>query len=129
MLPDPEIIVTAVAFLSKYLKKISDGAAEQLGAKAADRGAELLAWMRSKLHGRAKEALADLEKAPDNKDNQADLRKQLNISLENNPSLFDELQKIISTVKPDEGAMTMRFRGDHNKNSQIRGKKNKSIIF
>ena len=68
---DPVSLATAaVAVLSPYLV---EGGKEVTETAAKD----LFTWLKSKLTGRAAEALSDLEKAPAAEDNLADLRKQL----------------------------------------------------
>ncbi len=88
---DP-LAVSAVALVAPYLADLAKGAAEAVGGDAAK---AVLAWMRAKLGGTAKEALEDLEQDPGLEENLADLRKRLRKALEAEPALADELRALL----------------------------------
>src|SRR4051794_13002493 len=82
-----ELAAAAVAFIAPFLTEAGKEAAKTAGKETAGAGLRLLGWMRDKLTGRAKEALAELEEKPDSQLNQDDLRTQLAKSLEKQPEL------------------------------------------
>ena len=91
------LAAAAVALVAPYLVELGKGAAKVVGGEVAR---PVLDWMRAKLGGPAKEALADLEQYPEIEDNLADLRKRLTKALEAEPALADELRALLppSTV-------------------------------
>jgi hypothetical protein len=115
----------AVAALSVYLAKVGDGAAKKIGEEA---GGKLLGWMRTKLTGRAKEALSDLVAHPDSEDNQADLRKQLTKALETDPALAAELQAMLPAAATMADSMVQNVGGAGPKAAQVKGSGNTTTI-
>lgn len=80
--------------------------------------------MRSKLTGRAREALDDLETAPASEDNRADLRKQFAKVLEGNAALAQELKALLPSEAGKVEAMSQDVSGTGAKAAQVRGNKN-----
>jgi hypothetical protein len=115
----------AVAALSVYLAKVGDGAAKKIGEEA---GSRLLSWMRAKLHGRAQEALNDLEANPDSEDNQVDMRKQLVKALETDPALAAELCAILPAPATMADSMVQNVSGAGAKAAQVKGSGNTTTI-
>ena len=109
---------STVAALSPWLAEIGKGGAEKLGEAATGR---LLTWLRAKTTGRARDALADLERQPGSTDNQADLRKQLAQLLEQNPALLAELHALLQAVPAGGDRMEQHVTGANAKGVQIKG--------
>ncbi|MFL5288492.1 MAG: hypothetical protein ACJ8AW_47945 [Rhodopila sp.] len=118
---------TAVALLSPYLAKAGEGAAKKIGEDTVETGGKLLAWVRAKLNGRAKEALDDLAAKPDSGDNQADLRKQLAKVLEADPALTAELRAILPADAASTDSMSQNV-GAGAKAAQVKGSGNTTSI-
>lgn len=91
-MPLTELATAAVAVILPLLGEMGSNAAQEAGKEAAK---GVLDWMRDRLGGRAKDALADLEAKPDVEDNQGDLRKQLAKALEAEPALAEELRALL----------------------------------
>jgi len=125
---EPVTAAAAVALVAPYLAKAGESAAEKLGETSVEAASKLLTWMRSKLTGRAREALVDLEKAPASEDNRADLRKQLLKALEVDPALAGELQAMLRSEAMEAGAMIQNVSGAGAKAAQVRGTGNRTII-
>ena len=106
---------STVAALSPWLVEIGRGGADRLGEAAAGK---LLTWLRANTTGRARDALADLERQPESADNQADLRKQLAQLLQQDPALLAELHALL----PAGGdRMEQHVTGANAKAVQIKG--------
>lgn len=89
MLDIAALATSAVAALTPLL-----GQALEQGAAAAGESAvnHLLDWFKTRvLPSGAEQALEDLRAAPQDEDNQADLRKQLKKALVDHPALVSEL--------------------------------------
>ena len=127
-MPIEPITAAAVALVAPYLVKMGEAAAGKVGQASVEAAGKLLGWMRAKLSGRAREALDDLEKSPDNADNQADLRKQLAKALEADPALAEELRALIPPEAMAAGAMTQNVSGAGAKAAQVRGSGNRTTI-
>ncbi|MBW4093535.1 MAG: hypothetical protein HIU82_20910 [Proteobacteria bacterium] len=106
---------STVAAISPWLTEIARGAADRIGEAATN---SLLAWLRTKTTGRARDALAGLERQPDSADNQADLRKQLAHLLEQDPALLAELRALLSA---GGDRMEQHVTGANAKGVQIKG--------
>lgn len=119
-----ELAAAAVAALIPYLTKFAETATERLGEKAADGGTKLLIWLRSKVTGRAKEALADIEANPHSADNQADLRKQIGRLLDDDPALCRELEALIAGSAASGEGMVQSVSGPGSVGNQICGDNN-----
>jgi len=122
-----ELAAAAVGFLTPYLAAAGKEAAKTVGKETGGAGLKLLGWMREKLTGRAKEALAELEEKPDSQLNQDDLRTQLAKLLEKEPDLVPQLRELLSEAQPQGDVMTQTV-GAGGKASQIKGDRNKVRI-
>ena len=115
---DP-LVATTVAFIPPYLGKAGEEAAKTVGKEGALAGLKVLGWLRGKVTGRAKEALADVEENPDD-DHQAALRVQLAKLLKAEPGLLEELRALLPTGAGEAGGQTMTL-GDGSKAVQNTG--------
>jgi hypothetical protein len=122
-----ELAAMAVGFLAPYLTEAGKEAAKTVGKEGAEGGLKLLGWMREKLTGRAKAALADLENNPDGPDNQADLRKQLGRLLGEQPELVPQLQALLSEAQTLKPSMRLNI-GAGGQGIQIAGNENTASI-
>jgi tetratricopeptide (TPR) repeat protein len=118
-----EIAAVAVSVLAPYLTEAVKEGAKTVGKETAEAGLKVLGWMREKLTGRAKEALAELEQKPDSQLNQDDLRTQLAKLLEKQPELVPQLQELLAEAKPLGDVMSQTV-GEGGKASQIKGDRN-----
>jgi hypothetical protein len=115
------LAASAVAAVTPLLIEAGKGGAEKLGETAIGR---LLRWLRTKTTGRAQEALADLQRAPDSPDNQADPRKQLAKFLEQNPALLEEMRALLPAPGAAGDTMKQHVEGAGAKGVQIKGGRN-----
>ena len=122
-----ELAAAAVGLLSPYLADAGAEAAKTVGKEAAGAGIKLLGWLREKLTGRGKEALAELEEKPGSQLNQDDLRTQLAKLLEKEPDLVPQLQALLSEVRAQEPAMRQTI-GAGSQGIQIHGSRNTASI-
>jgi hypothetical protein len=122
-----ELAAAAVGLLAPYLTEAGKEAAKTVGKETAGAGLRLLGWMRERLSGRAKEALAELEEKPQSQLNQDDLRTQLAKLLEKQPDLVPQLRELLSEAKPQGDVLTQNV-GAGGKASQIKGDQNKVSI-
>jgi hypothetical protein len=118
-----ELAAAAVSLLAPYLTEAAKEAAKAVGKETAEAGLKLLGWMREKLTGRAKEALAELEEKPDSQLNQDDLRTQLAKLLEKQPDLVPQLRELLSEAQTQDDVMSQTV-GAGGKASQIKGDRN-----
>jgi hypothetical protein len=122
-----ELAAMAVGLLAPYLTEAGKEAAKTVGKDGAEGGLKLIGWMRDKLGGRAREALADLEKNPDTPDNQADLRKRLATFLQEQPELVPQLQALLSEAQALVPSMDQNI-GESGHGIQIHGDQNIASI-
>jgi hypothetical protein len=118
-----ELAAAAVGVLAPYLSQATKEAAKTVGKETAEAALKLLGWMREKLTGRAKEALAELEEKPDSQLNQDDLRTQLAKLLEKQPDLISQLSELLSQAQTQGDVMNQTV-GAGGKASQIKGDRN-----
>jgi len=85
----------ATALAAAYTAALTIELAKGVGKEAAAATGKLLGWAAAKLSGRAAEAVADLRAAPEDEDNQADLRKQLAKALAASPDLLADLRALL----------------------------------
>lgn len=123
-----QVAAAAVNALSPYLTEAGKEAAKAAGKELAGQGFKLLGWLRDKLTGRGAEALADLEQAPADADNQGDVRKQLTKLLTDNPALLDELRALLTEETPQGQSLIQTVTGDNNKVAQVSGTGNSVSI-
>jgi hypothetical protein len=110
-----------VAFITPALIEIGKGGAGKLGGVAAEK---LLTWLREKSVGPAREALTDLEAAPDHPDNQADLRKQLAKLLMQEPALLAELRSMLPAAEAGGDKLEQHVTGAGAKGAIVKGHNN-----
>ena len=122
-----ELAAAAVGLLSPYLADAGAEAAKTVGKEAAEAGIKLLGWLREKLTGRGKEALAELEEKPGSQLNQDDLRTQLAKLLEKEPDLVPQLQALLSEARVQETSMRQTI-GAGGQGIQIHGRRNTASI-
>lgn len=122
-----ELAAAAVGVVVPYLAEAGKAAAKKVGEETAGAGIKLVGWLREKLTGRAKEALAELEEKPEDPLNQDDLRTQLAKLLEREPALIPELQALLAEAQPRGDTMTQTV-GAGGKAAQIRGNQNTVTI-
>ena len=122
-----ELAAAAVGLLSPYLADAGAEAAKTVGKEAAGAGIKLLGWLREKLTGRGKEALAELEEKPGSQLNQDDLRTQLAKLLEKEPDLVPQLQALLSEARVQEASMRQTI-GAGGQGIQIHGNQNTASI-
>jgi len=118
----------AVAVLSPYLVKASEGAAEKIGEESVEAGRKLFGWLRARLGGRGQEALNDLASKPGSDDNQADLRKQLAKALAADPALIAELRALLPADATGGDTMVQNVSGAGAKAAQVKGSGNTTNI-
>jgi len=85
----------AVSFAAAYTAALTIELVKGAGKEAAATTGKLFGWAKAKLTGRAGEAVEDLRAAPEDEDNQADLRKQLAKALAASPELLAELRALL----------------------------------
>lgn len=96
------IATSTIAFLSPYLVKVGETAAEKLGSEIY----QMLKIRFAQKPG-AQEALADLEKSPEDHDLQATLRVQLKKLLAEDEGFAIELQQLLKEVSKTESGSTI----------------------
>lgn len=111
---------STVVIVARFLAGGSKAGAKNLAGAGEE---HLLAWLRMKVAGPAREALADLEHAPESADEQADLRRQLTKLLEGNPELLAELRPLLPATEAAE-RMDQHVEGAGAKGAQIKGSGN-----
>ncbi len=122
-----ELATAAVGLLAPYLTEAGKEAAKTVGKETTKSGLKLLGWMRDKLTGRAKDALAELEEQPDSQLNQDDLRTQLAKLLEKQPDLVPQLRALLDEAQAPGNAMNQNV-GAGGKAIQTQGNHNTSSI-
>jgi hypothetical protein len=99
------IATTAVAFLSPYLVKIGEQAAEKVGEKLPEAVGKVWNAIVTKFKGKAaaEEAVKDLVAKPDDEDNRAAFRKELRKVLDAEPVFVNELAGLLEEAKRQGG--------------------------
>jgi hypothetical protein len=119
---------TAVAAVVPYLVEAGKEGAKKLGEEAAAGAVRVLGWLKDKLSAGGQEALAKLEKAPDDPDRQAALRVALKDLLADDQKLKDGLAKLLDTIPKAAIDQNLVQQGDHNRAAQVAGDSNKVDI-
>jgi hypothetical protein len=120
-----------VAALTPFLVEGGKAVAKKIGDRVGDNVIKLYDTLKAKLvRASAKEALADLEQAPENTDRQAAMRVQLEKALSEDTALRDELAAVLQTIDtaPDGVRQEATINGDDNKTAQIAGSGNTTTI-
>jgi hypothetical protein len=123
-----EIAVAAVACLAPYLAEAGKEAAKKVGGAAAEKVVKLYDTLKSRLkHPFAQQALADLEKTPEDADTQATFRSQLKKALADDSQLLSELDHQMTEIEREAGGIrqNITMTGDENVGVQIAGSENK----
>jgi hypothetical protein len=114
--------VSTVNLLIPFLKKAAEKGAEKLGESTAGTLFEVL---KNKLKSpTAQEALADLQKKPEDADSQAALRAQVRKALENDPELGKLLHELVGKAGESTHAQVANVTGDGSRVAQIQGSGN-----
>jgi hypothetical protein len=124
---DPQFAATAVTALVPYLKMGAASLAKKLGSSAGEHLTGLYGKVKARLTSSAKEALADLEKAPADADAQAALRHHLKKQLADDPALQAHLAELVEALRLERTTQilqTSSIAGDHNVSVQIAGSDN-----
>ena len=117
----------AVALVAPYLAEGGKELAKKVGGEAGERIVKLYDKVKAKLSGGGAEALADLEKQPEDADSQAVLRVQLKKALEADPAFRAELSTLVEEIKAkggDQIIQSANVTGDSNITTQIAGSGN-----
>ena len=112
-----EIAAAAVIYLAPYLAEAGKEAAKKVGGAAGDRVVKLYDTLKAKLtHPSAQQALADLEKTPEDADAQATFRSQLKKALAEDPQLLAELGSLMTEIERETGGVrqNIAITGDEN---------------
>ena len=99
------LATAAVAFLSPYLVKAGEKAAEKIGEKMPEAVSKLWNTITAKFKGNpvAETAVNDLVAKPDDEDNLAAFRKELRKLLEADPAFAAELEGLLDKGKHEAG--------------------------
>jgi hypothetical protein len=99
------LATSATIFLTPYLVKAGEAAAEAMGEKLPDVAGKVWNFIAAKLKGKpaAEEAAKDLRAKPQDEDNQAAFRKELKKALEADPAFADELKKLLEAAERETG--------------------------
>src|SRR3954453_21944045 len=108
--------VTTTTALTGYLAAGATEAAKTTGKEVVEQSKRLVGWLRERLHGPAKEALADLRTEP-SEQTAAAFRQQLETSLSADPALLEGLRVLLAEL-PEAvrlGDQAVHVTGDYNK--------------
>jgi hypothetical protein len=112
----------AVTALSPYLIEAAKGAGGKIGEAAYESAAKLFKFLKDKLRGQDEQkALARLEQAPGDSDNQAALRVVLKEALQRDATLCNELEPLLKAVPQNITGQSMNVAGDNNVSNQAAG--------
>jgi hypothetical protein len=117
----------AVALVTPYLAEGGKELAKKVGGEAGAQIVKLYEKVKAKLTGGGGEALADLEKQPNDADSQAALRVQLKKALEADPAFRAELGALVEEIRAKGGEQIIQsanVTGDQNVTTQIAGSGN-----
>src|SRR4051812_35134670 len=120
-LPPAAAAATTTTALAGYLAAGATEAAKTVGKEAVEQGKRLVGWLRERLRGDAKEALADLRTEPS--EQTAAFRQQLEASLAADPALLDGLRGLLAEL-PEAvryGEQKAAVVGDRNEVYQVQG--------
>ena len=108
--------------LTGYLTAGATEAAKAVGKEAVEQGKRLVGWLRERLRGDAKEALADLRTEP-SEQTAAAFRRQLEAALAADPALLESLRALLAEL-PEAvrfGDQAITVTGDSNKVAGAQG--------
>jgi hypothetical protein len=92
---------------------------------AKTRAKDLYAWLKGKLTPAGREALADVQKAPDDKAAQGSLEMQIRKLLESQPSLVADLARLVAALPMAGPTQTATVSGIGHTVTQIVGDRNR----
>lgn len=125
---DPVTLAIAVVnVLSPYLVDAAKAGAEKIGEAAVGGAGKLFQTLKKRFTGPTeKEALVQLEAAPEEPDAQAALRLFLKKRLASDPDLVAELSGLVEQARPGVSIQQIaNITGDGNSNVQISGSGNR----
>jgi tetratricopeptide (TPR) repeat protein len=119
---DVSSLATAcVAAMIPCFSEAGKAVATKLGEATVAGAERIVGLVRGKLaRPEQQQALADLEAAPEDPDNQADVRKKLKQALAEDEGFCKELAELLEAL-PKGGDQTMKIAGDHNVGAQASG--------
>lgn len=99
------LATAAVSFLSPYLVKAGEKAAEKVGEKLPESVGKVWTTITAKFHDKpaAAEAVKDLVAQPADEDNQASFRKELRKVFESEPAFAAALERILTEAQRQAG--------------------------
>jgi hypothetical protein len=99
------LATTAVSFLSPYLVKAGEKAAEQVGKKLPDTVGKMWNAITARFKDKpaAEEAVKDLVAKPDDQLNQSAFANQLRKVLESEPAFAAELERLLNSAQSEGG--------------------------
>lgn len=129
--PISTLAASAVAFLAPYLAEAGKEFAKEGGKAALGKIDILYKSLKARFQKKtsAREALADLEKEPDNKDVQGALRRQLTKELNADPKFVDALRKLLEEIKQDPPSHTFLTQVYGNVDQLINAQRIDSIVY
>jgi len=122
------LTASAVALLIPYLTTLGTEAAKAGGEAVVAGGRRLLGWLKERLTGKARDALAELEKAPADEAERGVFEARLKQALATDPALLEGLRALLAELPKAATAQTMTFTGDANKGAQTAGDDNEVNI-
>src|SRR5687768_16978095 len=117
-----------IAALTPFLAEGGKAVVKKIGDRVGDNVIKLYDTLKAKLvYAPAKEALAELEQAPEDTDLQATMRVQLKKALSEDAALRDELEALLQTIGTAPGGLRQDGKniGANNKIVQIVGSYNR----
>lgn len=125
-----ELLSAAVLnVVGPYLIEAGKGAAGKIGEASVEIAGKLIAHLREKLTGRAKDSLDMLEVEPDNPKRIAAFQTDLEDVLKAQPALEQQLREILPPSVLDATVMNQTVSGAGAKAVQIKGSGNRTTII
>ncbi|MGE0683105.1 MAG: hypothetical protein AB7P69_19665 [Candidatus Binatia bacterium] len=131
MIDPATVAATTVACLTPFLPEAGKAVAKRVGDAATDKTMQLYNFLKTKLTSPgAKEALTELEKTPNEEDQQTLFRLTLKKALVDDPHFRDELATLLQALAPQAGEVTQtaNVMGNENKVAQVSGSGNTVVI-
>ncbi len=124
MMDISDLTSQAVEYLTAYFSDVAKTVADKTSTVM---GKKIAAWLKSKFKSPFEiGALEKLEQSPQSEGNKKTVEGVLLSHLENNPSLIEELRKLVGETGSTDNSVTQTITktGDGNSNVQIVGKGN-----
>ena len=128
MTDDATMAATAVAAVVPYLVEAGKEGAKALGKEAAAGAVSVLGWLKKRLSPGGRDALAKLEKTPDDADRQAALRVAVRDLLAEDAGLRAELARLLEAVPAAAIDQRLVQVGDHNTGVLVAGTGNRTSV-